>query len=54
MLLGQGNQDISVRRARDSGIGVGQIDAAVGKADVIDDSFELFLRDLLAKRAASI
>src|SRR5262249_21922791 len=54
MLLGQRNQDISVGRARDSGIGVGQIDAAVRKADVIYDSFELFLRDLLAKRSLNL
>ena len=54
MLLGEGNQDISIRRTGHAGIRVREIYAAVRETDIIDNPFKLFLWDLPAKRGLDL
>ena len=41
----QRHQDLAVERADGAGVAVGQVDAAVGHAEVVEDGLELARRD---------
>ena len=44
----QRDQDFRVERADDAGIAVGQVDAAIGQADIVEDRLQFVGRDGLA------
>ncbi len=54
MLLRQRDQDVGVVGADGRRSAVGQIDAAVGQADVVDDAVNFFVRNLLADRPLDV
>ena len=45
MAVFQGHQNFGIHGANRAGIAVGQIDTAVGQANVVEDGFELVLRN---------
>ena len=46
----EGNQDVAIGRADDAGVRIGQVDAAVGKAEVVQDAAEILRGNVLADR----
>ena len=50
MALAQREQDLAIERANGASVAVGQVDAAVGHAQVVKNSLELLTRDDLADR----
>ena len=53
VLFGERNENVCIGSARNTGVGIGEVDAGIRQTDVVNDTFQLLLRYFLADRGVN-